>query len=74
MNSTNPDLYQSRAIIHQYFENYDKAVCDLKKASELDYRLECTDIIESINIFTATLTNLLTTKVMRVFLTFFTCR
>jgi tetratricopeptide (TPR) repeat protein len=38
--STNPDLYYSRAIIHQYLENIDESISDLKKTSELDRNLE----------------------------------
>jgi tetratricopeptide (TPR) repeat protein len=38
--STNPDLYYSRAIIHQYLENVEDAIVDLKKAAVLDKSLE----------------------------------
>ena len=53
--SMNPDLYHSRAIIHQYFENYEKAIADLKQANSLDRSLECDEIINSIEKFTDTL-------------------
>ncbi|KAJ3345884.1 hypothetical protein HDU91_007196 [Kappamyces sp. JEL0680] len=60
--STNPDLFQSRASIHQYFENYDQAIADFERASALDPALDCRSLIESIQAFVRDLSCAIETK------------
>ena len=51
--SNNPDLYQNRAIIHQYREHYEASIKDYRKASELDVELKpfCDACIQNIQKF-----------------------
>jgi hypothetical protein len=63
----NPDLFQSRAIIHQYFENYEKAICDLERAAELDYHLQCQSTVLSIRQFMQELIGFLNSKVILLY-------
>jgi tetratricopeptide (TPR) repeat protein len=52
-NSINPDLYLNRATIHQYLENYELAISDYKRASELDTDLlsSCEERLKHIHAF-----------------------
>lgn len=62
--STNPDLFHSRGIIYSYFEQYEKAVRDLQRATMLDPELGCGSIVTSIKAFVVGLETSLESKVL----------
>jgi tetratricopeptide (TPR) repeat protein len=64
--STNPDMYYSRGIIHQYLENVEQSIEDMKRACELDTNLDnrCKHIIVNTKKYIRELVKCLKGKVM----------
>lgn len=48
--STNPDMFQCRATIHQYREHFEEAMLDYRKAADLDPDMQAPSLSQIANI------------------------